>query len=247
MRFDVITLFPEIINSVINESITGRAIKKGVIELHCHQLRDYTYDKHNRVDDTVYGGGKGMLLLAEPLADCYEHICNSLNKKPYLIYPSPKGKILNQDKIKELACHDNIAIVCGRYEGIDQRFIDEFVDEQISIGDYVLTGGEIPATIIVDSVSRMVPGVLSEEECFIEESHYNGLLEHPHYTKPMSWRGIAVPQVLTNGNHALINKWRREQSLLITAKNRWDMIESAELNDEDKKILSENGFDVSLL
>ncbi len=244
MRFDVITLFPEIVKSIVNESITGRAIKKGAIHLHCHQLRDYTYDKHSRVDDTLYGGGKGMLLLAEPLADCFEHICANLPKKPYVIYPSPKGSVLNQNKIKELSKFENITLVCGRYEGIDQRFIDEFVDEQISIGDYVLTGGEVPASIIIDSVSRMLPGVLSDEECFTQESHYEGLLECPHYTKPMNWRGRKVPEVLVGGNHSLINRWRREQSLLMTAKNRWDMLKKARLSEEDKKFLKDNGFDL---
>ncbi len=242
MRFDVITLFPEIINSVINESITGRAIKKGIIEVNCHQLRNYTYDKHKRVDDTVYGGGKGMLLLAEPLADCFEHICESIEKRPYLIYPSPKGKILTQEKIKELSKHENIAIVCGRYEGIDQRFIDKFVDEQISIGDYVLTGGELPSLILMDGISRMVPGVLSADECFEYESHFDGLLEYPHYTKPANWRGEEVPEVLLNGNHALIDEWRRSQSLLMTLTNRPDLLKEAQLTGKDKDILKSYGF-----
>ena len=238
MRFDVITLFPDMIQSVMNESITGRAIKKGCLSVYCHQLRDFAVDKHNRVDDTLYGGGKGMLLMAKPLADCFESICSKLNKKPYLIYPSPKGKILNQEKIKALSKYENIALVCGHYEGIDERFIETYVDEQISIGDYVLTGGELPALIIMDSISRMVPGVLSDEECYKEESHFNGLLECPHYTKPQVWKNKAVPEVLTNGNHALIYKWRREQSLMITAKNRPDMLKDAELSQEDIEFLN---------
>lgn len=240
MRFDVITLFPEMIQSVMAESITGRAIKKGVLQVNCHQLRDFAYDKHHRVDDTLYGGGKGMLLMAEPLSQCFENLCKNLSKKPYLIYPSPKGKVLNQDKIKKLSEFENIAFVCGHYEGIDERFIETYVDEQISIGDYVLTGGELPTLIIMDSMSRMIPGVLSNEECYTNESHFNGLLECPHYTKPQIWNNKQVPEVLTNGNHALIDKWRREQSLLITAKNRPDMLKSANLSKEDLEFLKQN-------
>lgn len=237
MRFDVITLFPEIMQTVMNESITGRAIKNGYLSVNYHQLRDFTHDKHNRVDDTLYGGGKGMLLMVEPLSECFENLCKDLGKKPYLIYPSPKGKILNQEKIKELSKLENIALVCGHYEGIDERFIQTYVDEQISIGDYVLTGGELPALIIMDSISRLVPGVLSGEECYTNESHFRGLLECPHYTKPQVWNDMQVPEVLTNGNHALINKWRREQSLKLTAKNRPDMLKSAKLSKEDIEFL----------
>ncbi|MDO4731192.1 MAG: tRNA (guanosine(37)-N1)-methyltransferase TrmD [Clostridia bacterium] len=224
MRIDILTLFPEMCNTVMNESITGRAIKKGVLQVYCHQIRDYTYDKHNRVDDTVYGGGKGMLLLAEPIADCFEHICADIGEKPYFVYMSPKGKILNQEKIKQLSKHKNIAILCGRYEGVDQRLIDNFVDEEISIGDYVLTGGELPALILADSISRLVPGVLSDDECFMLESHYNGLLECPQYTKPAVWRGHQVPQVLLSGHHENVDKWRYEQALEITKKRRPDML-----------------------
>lgn len=242
MRFDILTLFPEMCQTVMDESIIGRAIKKGALEVYYHQIRDHAYDKHKRVDDTVYGGGMGMLLKAEPLADCFEHVCNDAKTRPHLILPSPKGKILTQDRIKELGKLNNIAVVCGHYEGIDQRFIDEFVDEEISIGDYVLTGGELPALIIMDAVSRMIPGVLSEDECFEEESHYNGMLEYPQYTKPYIWRGKEVPEVLRNGNHALIKQYRYEQALIDTAKVRPDLLNKLDLSEEDIKFLKSKGL-----
>lgn len=232
MRIDILTLFPEMCKMVMGESIIGRAIEKGVLEINCHQIRDYTYDKHNRVDDYPYGGGKGMLLLAEPLADCFENVCKVAGTRPYLIYMSPQGKVLTQDKIKEISSYNNIAILCGHYEGVDERFIEEFVDEQISIGDFVLTGGELPALILADAVSRMVPGVLSDIECFKDESHYNGLLEYPQYTRPAVWRGKKVPEVLLSGHHANILKWRYEQSLLRTAERRPDLLEKIKLKKE---------------
>ena len=233
MRIDILTLFPEMCKMVMGESIIGRAIEKGVLEINCHQIRDYTYDKHNRVDDYPYGGGKGMLLLAEPLADCFENVCKVAGTRPYLIYMSPQGRVLTQDKIKEISSYNNIAILCGHYEGVDERFIEEFVDEQISIGDFVLTGGELPALILADAVSRMVPGVLSDIECFKDESHYNGLLEYPQYTRPAVWRGKKVPEVLLSGHHANILKWRYEQSLLRTAERRPDLLEKIKLKKEE--------------
>lgn len=232
MRIDILTLFPEMCKMVMGESIIGRAIEKGVLEINCHQIRDYTYDKHNRVDDYPYGGGKGMLLLAEPLADCFENVCKVAGTRPYLIYMSPQGRVLTQDKIKEISSYNNIAILCGHYEGVDERFIEEFVDEQISIGDFVLTGGELPALILADAVSRMVPGVLSDIECFKDESHYNGLLEYPQYTRPAVWRGKKVPEVLLSGHHANILKWRYEQSLFRTAERRPDLLEKIKLKKE---------------
>lgn len=232
MRIDILTLFPEMCKMVMGESIIGRAIENGVLEINCHQIRDYTYDKHNRVDDYPYGGGKGMLLLAEPLADCFENVCKVAGTRPYLIYMSPQGRVLTQDKIKEISSYNNIAILCGHYEGVDERFIEEFVDEQISIGDFVLTGGELPALILADAVSRMVPGVLSDIECFKDESHYNGLLEYPQYTRPDVWRGKKVPEVLLSGHHANILKWRYEQSLLRTAERRPDLLEKIKLKKE---------------
>lgn len=238
MRIDIITLFPEMCEAVLSESIIGRARKKGAVEIECHQLRNFAFDKHKRVDDTTYGGGMGMLMMAEPIALCFENLCKTLKNRPHFIYMSPQGKVLTQQKIKELAEYDNIAILCGHYEGVDRRVLDEYVDEEISIGDYVLTGGELPALVLADAISRMAPGVLSDDVCFEEESHFNGLLEYPQYTKPAVWRGKAVPDVLLSGHHANIEKWRREQSLEVTLERRPDMLEKIELSDADKKILN---------
>ena len=224
MRIDIITLFPEMCEAVLSESVIGRARKKGAVEICCHQLRDYAFGKHKRVDDSTYGGGMGMLMMAEPIALCFEDICKKLGKRPHFIYMSPKGKTLTQGRLKELSGTENIAILCGHYEGVDQRLIDEFIDEEISVGDYVLTGGELPALILADSLSRLIPGVLSDDVCFSEESHYNGLLEYPQYTKPAVWRGIPVPEVLLSGHHANIEKWRSEKSVEETVKKRPDMI-----------------------
>ena len=225
MIIDIMTLFPEMCEAFLSESIMGSARKKGIIEIKCHQIRDFAYDKHKRVDDTPYGGGKGMLMLAEPIYRCFENICNERGKRPMLIYMSPKGQILNQNVAKNLKNFDNISILCGHYEGIDQRVLDELVEMQISIGDYVLTGGEMPALVLVDTVARLVPGVLSENVCFEEESHYDGLLEHPQYTKPYEWRGKTVPDVLLSGHHANIEKWKHEQALIETKKYRPDLLE----------------------
>ncbi len=225
MIIDIMTLFPEMCEAFLSESIIGRARKKGVIEIKCHQIRDFAYDKHKRVDDTPYGGGKGMLMLAEPIYKCFENICNERGTRPMLIYMSPKGQVLNQNISKGLKNFENIAILCGHYEGVDQRVLDELVDMQISIGDYVLTGGELPALVLADTVARLVPGVLSENVCFEEESHYNGLLEHPQYTKPYEWRGKTVPDVLLSGHHANIEKWKYEQALIETKKYRPDLLE----------------------
>lgn len=224
MRIDIITLFPEMFEPVLNESIIGRAQKSGAIEIVCHQLRDYAFDKHRRVDDTPYGGGMGMLMKAEPIALCFEDICKQTDQKPHFVYMSPQGKTLTQKHLKELSNIENICILCGHYEGVDQRLLDAFIDEEISIGDYVLTGGELPAMVFADALARMVPGVLSNNECFTEESHFNGLLEYPQYTKPSEWRGIEVPEVLLSGHHANIEKWRREKSLEVTKKKRPDLL-----------------------
>lgn len=224
MRIDIITLFPEMFEPVLNESIIGRAQKSGAIEIVCHQLRDYAFDKHRRVDDTPYGGGMGMLMKAEPIALCFEDICKQTDQKPHFVYMSPQGKTLTQKHLKELSNIENICILCGHYEGVDQRLLDTFIDEEISIGDYVLTGGELPAMVFADALARMVPGVLSNNECFTEESHFNGLLEYPQYTKPSEWRGIEVPEVLLSGHHANIEKWRREKSLEVTQQKRPDLL-----------------------
>lgn len=232
----MITLFPEMCESVLSESIIGRAQKSGALDLRFHQLRDFAFDKHKRVDDSTYGGGMGMLMMAEPIALCFEHICEEVGEKPYFVYMSPKGKVLNQQKLKEISAKKNVCVLCGHYEGVDQRVIDEFVDEEISIGDYVLTGGELPALVFVDALSRLEEGVLSNDECFTLESHYDGLLEYPQYTKPSVWREKEVPPVLLSGHHKNIEKWRREQSVIETARLRPDMLQNAELTDEEKEL-----------
>ena len=247
MRIDFITLFPEMCQSVMNESVIGRAQKSGALQVNCHQLRDFAFDKHRRVDDTTYGGGMGMLMKAEPIALCYEEICRQTDSKPHFVYMSPQGKTLTQKRLKELSQLDNLCILCGHYEGVDQRVLDEFVDEEISIGDYVLTGGELPALVLADAVARLVPGVLSNNECFTEESHFNGLLEYPQYTKPIEWRGKEVPAVLYSGHHANVDKWRHENSLINTAKKRSEMLKNRDLSDRDKKILTDAGFDLEEL
>lgn len=224
MRIDIITLFPEMFEPVFEESIIGRAQKSGAISIHTHQLRDFAFDKHRRVDDTPYGGGMGMLMKAEPIALCFEEICRQAGERPHFVYMSPQGKTLNQNRLKELAKFPNLCILCGHYEGVDQRLLDSFIDEEISIGDYVLTGGEIPAMVFADALCRMVPGVLTNNECFTEESHFNGMLEYPQYTKPSCWRGMDVPEVLLSGHHANIQKWREEKSLEVTRKKRPDLL-----------------------
>ena len=236
MKIDIITLFPEMCEAVLSESIIGRARRSGAIEINCHQLRDYALDKHRRVDDSTYGGGMGMLMLAEPIALCYEDICEKAETKPHFIYLSPKGRTLTQQKLKELSGYENICLLCGHYEGVDQRVLDRYVDEEISIGDYVLTGGELPAMVLADALARLQPGVLSDDECFELESHYDGLLEYPQYTKPQCWRGEEIPEVLFSGHHENIRKWRREQSIIETAKKRPDMLDKAKLSDEERRL-----------
>ena len=237
MRIDFLTLFPEMCEAVMQESIIGRALKKGVLEIHCSQIRDFTFDKHNRVDDCPFGGGKGMLMMAEPIAQCIEDLKARLGKKPHIIYMSPWGNVLTQQRVRELSQMENIAFLCGHYEGVDERVLTTYVDEYLSIGDYVVTGGELPALVTADAVCRMIPGVLADDECFTEESHYSGLLEHPHYTRPADWRGMEVPEVLLSGHHANIAKWRREESLRRTAAVRPDMLETAELTKQDREFL----------
>ena len=244
MRIDLITLFPEMCEAVMAESIIGRARQRGALEIVCHQLRDFAFNKHNRVDDAPYGGGMGMLLMAQPVALCFENICEILGKKPHFIYMSPQGKVLTQQRIKELSRYDTICILCGHYEGVDQRVIAAYVDEQISIGDYVLTGGELPALILADAVSRMVPGVLSDDLCFEEESHFGGLLEYPQYTRPAVWRERETPQVLLSGHHANIERWRRQQSLLRTRQLRPDLLAQAQLSLEDRHFLDETAGEI---
>lgn len=237
MRIDILTLFPEMCLDVLSESIIGRARESGKVEINCRNIRDYTLDKHNRVDDSPYGGGTGMIMQTQPIHDCFLSLCKEVGKKPHLIFMSPQGQTLTQDKVRELSKLDNIAILCGHYEGVDERIIEEIVDEEISIGDYVLTGGELPALILADSISRMLPGVLANEDAYTLESHYSGLLEYPQYTRPAQWHDMKVPEVLTSGHHANIVKWQREQSLERTYKRRPDLLKKAELSKKDKAFL----------
>ncbi len=233
------TLFPDMFDRVFGESILGRAAERGLLEMHCHQIREYTKNKQMQVDDYPYGGGMGMVMFPQPIADCFAAVCEQAGCRPHLIYMSPQGKTLTQQRARELAQMPNLCILCGHYEGVDERVLDALVDEQISIGDYVLTGGEIPAMALVDCVSRMVPGVLADEVCFTEESHFAGLLEYPQYTRPFEWEGRQVPEILISGHHANIARWRREQSLERTLRLRPDMLKSAELTDADKKYLQD--------
>ncbi len=239
MRIDILTLFPDMCDTVMSESIIGRARKNGKVEIHCTDIRDYTADKHRRVDDKPYGGGMGMVMAPQPIYDCFQSLCDEIGSRPHLIYLTPQGKTLTQERVKALAKLDNIALLCGHYEGIDERVIEALEPEEISVGDYVLTGGELPALIVADAVSRMLPGVLSDDECFEEESHFNSLLEYPQYTHPSIWQGRQVPEILLSGNHAKVDKWRREQSLKRTFERRPDLLREAELSDEDRNFLSE--------
>lgn len=237
MRIDIMTLFPEMCERVLSESIIGRARQSGKVEINTIDIRSFTEDKHRRVDDKPYGGGMGMVMQAQPIFDCFNSLCQN-GKMPHLIYMTPQGKTLTQERVKELSKLDNIAILCGHYEGVDERVIEELEPEEISIGDYVLTGGELPALILADSISRMLPGVLSDDECFTEESHFNSLLEYPQYTHPSVWKNREVPEVLLSGHHANVEVWRREQSLKRTYERRPDMLQNAELTEKDKIFLS---------
>ena len=238
MRFDVLTLFPEMFRAVLGNSIIGRAEKAGLLELNYIDIRDFSTDKHRKVDDTPYSGGGGMLMSAEPIYQAYMSVAEGLDYKPYTIFMSPQGSVFNQDKAIELSKHNHIILLCGHYEGIDQRVLDEIVDAEISLGDFVMTGGEIPAMAVIDTVARLIPGVLSNDGSFQNESHFQGLLEHPQYTKPRVWHGMEVPEVLLSGNHELIDKWKHEQSLLTTLKKRPDMLENEWLTDEDIAFLN---------
>lgn len=233
------TLFTDMCDSVLNESIIGRARQAGKVEINTVDIRDFSIDKHRHVDDKPYGGGNGMVMLAEPIYRCYNSICEQIGKKPHLVYMTPQGKTLTQQRVKELSKLDNIVILCGHYEGVDERVIEELQPEEISIGDYVLTGGELPALILADSISRMLDGVLSNDECFEEESHYNSLLEYPQYTHPAVWNGREVPEVLLSGHHQNVDKWRRKQSIKRTYERRPDMLENAELTKDDLKYIEE--------
>jgi len=228
MRIDVMTLFPEFVDYVLSESIIGRARKSGALDVRVHNIRDYSEDKNRRVDDTPYGGGKGMLMAAPPIYNCFSAIAEDKDSLPReqirTIYMSPRGKVFRQDDAKRLSEYGQIVILCGHYEGVDQRIIDEIIDEEISIGDYVLTGGEIPACILADAVGRLCPGVLSDPECFEAESLTDGLLEYPQYTRPPVFHGMEVPEVLLSGHHKNIDEWRHEKSVEITRERRPDLL-----------------------
>lgn len=227
MRFDVLTLFPDLVSNILSESIIGRAQKAGYLSVYAHNIRDWSEDKNRRVDDTPYGGGMGMLMAAPPVYNCYDAVrAMAPEMKTRVIYMSPKGRVLTQTHAKELKeNYDRLIILCGHYEGIDQRVLDEIVDEEISIGDYVLTGGELPACILVDCVSRLLDGVLASSECYEDESIASGLLEYPQYTRPYEFHGVKVPDVLLSGHHANIAKWRAAEALRITKEKRPDLLE----------------------
>ncbi len=220
------TLFPDMVRSVLDESIIGRAQNGGLVEIKCHNIRDFSKDKHRKTDDTPYGGGVGMVMTCQPIYDCYESIVSAIpeNSKKRVIYMSPKGRMFSHSVAKELSEYDNLIFLCGHYEGVDQRIIDEIVDEEISIGDYVVTGGEIPACIVIDAVSRLIDGVLASSECYEGESVASGILEYPQYTKPREFRGREVPEILLSGDHAKIDRWRLEEAVKITKERRPDML-----------------------
>ena len=240
MRIDILTLFPESLIDVLSDSILGRAQERGILQIRAHQIREYTASKQCQVDDYPYGGGRGAIMQADPLYRCWEAVCDQAGGPVHTVYMSPCGHTFRQEDAIRLSKMDNVILVCGHYEGIDQRFIDECVDEEISLGDFVLTGGEIAAMAVTDAVCRMVPGVLSDPECFEDESHFNGLLEYPQYSRPAVWHGREVPQILLSGNHAKVAQWRRKQSLRRTKERRPDMYEKLDLSSkQDKKLLAE--------
>ena len=240
-HIDIMTLFPDTVGDVLSESILGRAQERDLLRINTHQIRDYTLNKQKQVDDYPYGGGHGAVLQADPLYQCWTHICRQYEKRPHTICLSPCGKTFTQTDAKRLAWeHNHLILVCGHYEGLDQRFIDECVDEEISLGDFVLTGGEIAAMAVADAVCRLVPGVLSDSECFQNESHWDGLLEYPQYSRPEVWHGRSVPPELLTGNHAKVERWRRKQSLLRTRQRRPDLYEKLDLSSKaDQKLLAE--------
>ena len=242
MRIDIMTLFPDTVNAVLHESIIGRAAKKGIVEINCVQIRDYTENKQNQVDDYPYGGGFGCVMMAQPLKSCLDDIMSTAEGlRSRVIYMSPQGQTYTQETARRLKRdYDHLVLVCGHYEGVDERFIEQCVDEEISLGDFVLTGGEIAAVAVADSVCRLVPGVLADEQCYTGESHWDGLLEYPQYTRPEVWEGRAVPEVLLNGDHAKVEQWRRKKQFERTMEKRPDMFEKLSVTDKrDRALLEE--------
>lgn len=235
MNFHVLTLFPEMIENGMNTSITGRAITKGLLTLEAVNIRDYAFNKHQKVDDYTYGGGAGMLMQAEPVYLAYEAIASRTAKKPRVVYLTPQGQVFNQAMAREMAQEKDLVFLCGHYEGIDERVLEEIVTDYVSIGDYVLTGGELPAMVMIDTISRLVPGVLHNDVSAEFESFQDNLLEYPQYSRPEEWRGKKVPPILLSGHHANIEKWRREQSILRTMERRPDLLKESNLTDKEKK------------
>lgn len=237
MKFDILTIFPNIFESVLGSSIIGRAQESGLISVNTHNIREFSNDKHKKTDDYPYGGGNGLVMLAQPIFDAYMSVVKKLDYRPYFIYMSPQGKRLDQRLVEELSNHRHIIFLCGHYEGVDERVLEELVDEEVSIGDYVLTGGELPTMVLIDAISRTIPGVLSNHNSYTDESHKDGLLEYPQYTRPYDFMGKKVPDVLLSGHHVNINKWRRRQAIERTRERRPDLFTKLELTDEDKKLL----------
>ncbi|MBD5553835.1 MAG: tRNA (guanosine(37)-N1)-methyltransferase TrmD [Roseburia sp.] len=236
MNFHILTLFPEMVTQGLNTSIIGRAADKGLLTIEAVNIRDYTADKHKKVDDYPYGGGAGMLMQAQPVYDAWKSVVDRIeSERPRTVYLTPQGSVFTQELAKELAKEQDLILLCGHYEGIDERVLEEIVTDYVSIGDYVLTGGELPAMVMVDAVSRMVPGVLSNGESGCTESFEDNLLEYPQYSRPEEWRGKRVPAVLLSGNHQKVDEWRREQSILRTKERRPDLFEKAELTPQERK------------
>ena len=238
MRFDILTLFPNMFSSPLQESILGKAIEKGLIQIQTVNIRDFALDKHQVVDDTPYGGGQGMVMKVEPIARAIESV-KSQNPSARTIYLTPQGKPFDQDSARKLSSQPHLVLLCGRYEGVDERVKDLFIDEEISIGDYVLTGGELAAMVLIDAVSRFIPGVLGSDRSAEEDSFFNSLLEYPQYTRPFNFRGSAIPEVLLSGNHSAISVWRRKEALRRTSLRRPDLLAKASLSEEDKRLLDE--------
>lgn len=237
MRFDILSVFPDMLKAVLFESVIGNAVENGIIDIQLHNIRDYSTNKHRKTDDYPFGGGRGMVMTPQPVIDCYRSVVGS-EEKVHTIYMSPQGKVLTQEKAKELSSFSRLVILCGHYEGMDERVIESIVDEEISIGDYVLTGGEMPAAVLVDCISRLIPGVLPDSECYENESIASGILEYPQYTRPRNFEGMEVPEILFSGHHANIEKWRREKALKKTYRCRPELLESCELSKKDIEFLN---------
>jgi tRNA (guanine37-N1)-methyltransferase len=240
MRIEILTTFPQMIEAVVGESILGRARAKGIVEIEAVNLRDFAEDRHRTIDDEPYGGGPGMVMKCEPVFRAVETLTGrAVGGRPRIILMTPQGRRLSQKIVEELARESHLILICGRYEGVDERIREHLADDEISIGDYVLSGGELPALVVTDAVSRLIPGVLGAEESLVSESFSSGLLEYPQYTRPADFRGYKVPEVLLSGNHAEIEKWRRREALKRTLQRRPDLLETAQLSEEDRRILGE--------